>query len=224
MLKVCLNLNNMKIWFKYIVLTLLSGSLILIAYLQFSTISTDTLTQQKEELKQLEASDAPFIAKISTSKNTYKIGESLDLTVEIVNRTDSTVWMVGSLDGSERGLRPPFCGVIVQHSFFSPSPSLGMCGLLNSMRIQDFKAIPTNGSFNPYERIDDYGFVPPSSRYPETFSYPGKYNIQFYYYSKAEERFDSPFLPLPNTTEDSLFQLVPLMQLKSNTITVKYEW
>ncbi len=175
----------MKIWLKYIILTLLSSSILLLTYLQFSSISTATLKKEQNELIELEASEASFIAKITTSKRTYKMGEPLDLKVEIINRTDSTVWMMGSLDGSERGMRPPFCGISVKHPFFDPSSSFLMCGTLNTIRTQDFKAIPSGSSFNPYEKIDDYGFVPSSNIFSENFRYPGKYTIQFYYYSKV---------------------------------------
>ena len=239
----------MKFWIKNILGILIISSIGLIIINQTVWISHSTIIQENSNIEDLRKSKNSFVCILSTSKRNYKIGEAPELSVEIINKTDSSVIMVGSLDGSDIGWRLPICEFSVNHQIFGNiSRTNSRCGNVNDLRELDFKVVPINSSFNPFEKIDNYGYFSAYQVKSNQFLIPGIYQLKFFYSTKKQE---GVYTNMENFTKiddemkewyfkegkeelfferqrhltkiDSLWRLIPEIELESNTLTIKYE-
>jgi hypothetical protein len=60
------------------------------------------------------ANDSGIVAILIPNKTYYRLGEKPDMDLILLNRTDSVVYLPGSLDGSAIPTRLPYCDYIVQ--------------------------------------------------------------------------------------------------------------
>jgi hypothetical protein len=101
---------------------------------------------------------------------------------------------------------------------------------MNTLRVEDFKLIKPGQAFDPYQRIDNYGFFTDHIiANKEAFKTPGTYKIKFHYATNSSDiqafmgdkpsrrsNFDSLKI-------DSLFRTVPRIELTSNEIVFRVE-
>lgn len=159
--------------------------------------------------------------KISSSKPIYKKGELPKIEVSIINKSDENIYLVGSLDGSSFKFRKPYCYFSIEKPTIDSLPKPEMCKTLNPLRMEDFVKVKPGESFDPYLRIDEYGFFGAYniSRI-DNFRNTGKYKISFYY-STFEKKEKKSFVKNEELTVLNLLQLVPYVNLKSNTIEIE---
>ena len=201
--------------------------LIIIAVNQINWVSHTTIKSENEQIEAIKNNTDSIVCILKANKRKYKVGEIPDIEVEIINKTDSTILMVGSLDGSDLGVRYPISQFLVKHQAFGNVEfPTSFCPMLNKTRALDFKRVESGFSFNPYEAIDDYGFFTPQNLAGHNFIIPGIYTLS-YYYSTIKVK----GLYLRTTNEPvfreaepfhNLWRQVPKIELKSNTITIEY--
>jgi len=161
-----------------------------------------------------------FECLLTASKKIYKMGETLKLEVSIKNNSGKDVYLIGSLDGSERKMRNPYCYYTIEKPKKDSLPLIVGCKTLNPLEKEDFKFIKTGGSFNPYQLDEDGLFSTRELKRKENFKTPGKYKITFHYSTKSvkisDYRGDDK-----NEELQELFKRVPHIKLSSNTVEIE---
>ncbi|VAV83076.1 hypothetical protein MNBD_BACTEROID02-434, partial [hydrothermal vent metagenome] len=77
-------------------------------------------------------------------------------------------------------------------------------------------------SFNPYETVDGYGFFDSYEiGRKENFRVPGRYRITFNYSTKSARIDDYLGDGNKNKELEELFNMVPHIELKSNTLEIE---
>lgn len=165
--------------------------------------------------------NTPFECKLSSTKSTYKLGELPELKVEIINNSGKEVYFIGSLDASDEKWRKPYCYYTIERPVKDSIPQYGRCGMMNSLRKEDFVKVSEGQSFNPYMKVDDQGFFGAGSvQNPDNFKNPGTYKIQFHYSTQSNKMQD-----YHGDTEDKelvkLFEKVPHVDLESNVVEIQ---
>lgn len=158
---------------------------------------------------------------------TCELGQVPQVSVEIVNQSAREMMLVGSLDASGCKARFPHCYFeVTGPDGKSALKELARCGFQNGIRVADFVKVPSGGKFNPYQRIDQYGFFDSAQITAQTFDTPGEYRIRFFYSSASESfaawagnSYDKNKEP-QNTQVRTYFEKVPKTALASNEIKV----
>lgn len=169
-------------------------------------------------------SDADFECVLTVNKIVLKAGEMPEFKVEIKNLSSKEVYLIGSLEGSERKFRLPYCYFTIEKPFEDPVRRVGMCGVLPFLKVEDFKLVKPNEIFDPYSKIDEYGYYRSSEiNLKENFRKPGKYKIQFHYSTKANN-LNGFNIYNRRADFDQLVELldkVPKIELSSNVIELE---
>jgi hypothetical protein len=163
---------------------------------------------------------------IESKKDTYKIGETPDINVQLINNSNQSIYLIGALDGAEEKWRMPYC----YFTIIKPQPDSVLdpfrCGNVNSLGFNDFVKIDPNQYFDPYMQIDDYGFFDSYelSR-KENFRQEGTYKIQFHYSTKSDsiEKYIGDWYDFNNDSINTLFSQVPRFETSSNVIEVEFK-
>ena len=152
-------------------------------------------------------------------KQTYSLGEVLELQINIINNTGKDVYFIKGLDGSEVKWRMPFCYFNIEKPVVdSPMDYIGRCGMMNSLKIEDFVKIESNTIFNPYgDYLPKYVFNNIGT-YKITFHYSTKSNNITDYFGRGFEK-DRTKRELKEL--EKLFNQVPKLELQSNTIEIE---
>ncbi len=165
---------------------------------------------------------------LTSDKKVYNIGEIPSFSVNIINNTNSDIYLIGSLDGSDLKWRFPYCYFTVEKPNPLPDSLLfGRCATLNPLRVPDFKLVKAGQKFNPYENIDNHGFFTDYTiTNKETFKSKGIYKLTFHYSTNDQNL--ANFRTYKTSKSDSLqietlFKKVPKIELESNTIEIKIE-
>lgn len=193
---------------------------------QCSSVAKETILNEQRQIQERLEQSNTIVCTLSAGKRKYKIGESPELKVEIINKLDTSIVMVGSLDGSEIGFRPPISYFNVRHKLIGNPWSFSLyCANVNPLRLEDFKILESNQGFDPYERVDDYGYFSAQQLEGINFYIPGIYEVTYHYSTaketkdnESEQIFDSP----TETRLSNLWNKVPNLELTSNTITIEY--
>jgi hypothetical protein len=206
--------NRMKI-FKYILLGLLGLLSIALFYIQITPIPKKIIESEEQALSDSLNSGSSFVCIIESEKRIYHIGESPKIKVKIFNNTDSTVCLVGSVDGSEIGVRAPTCSFKIEHNFWGEQEHHihGFCASLNPIRDEEYQMIESGNYFDPYMEIDYLGYWSPSMLEWDRFLKPGIYKFRFIYSTKVEG-----FGSLGHKSD-----IIPKIELISNELTLKYK-
>lgn len=169
--------------------------------------------------------------KLSSKEETYNKGELPEFNVELINKGKEKIYLLGSLDGSDRKLRYPYCYFEIEKPLKDSISQFQGCGTLNLLREKDFQEVLPGESFDPYKEIDSQGYFPSNEiENKEHFKNKGKYLITFYYSTKSKnlQEYDG-FLDYKYSREEkivkkklkSLLRQVPKINLKSNTIELE---
>jgi hypothetical protein len=173
-----------------------------------------------------QAPKAPPLTCTIRSQPTCELGQAPAISVEIANWTEGEIYLIGSLDGSDLKWRYPFCYFEVIRPDGKPAKNriFRDCGNMNTIREKDFVKVPRGGKFNPYQKIDEYGFFGTSLIVPATFQAEGEYRIRFVYSTDNADPKSWLGDVGGNVTEMQVAKLlanVPKTTASSNEITVK---
>lgn len=192
----------------------------------FSSVSEESIIDEGVRIKERKKQSNSIVCILNTNKRKCKIGESPELTVQIINKLDTSITMVGSLDGSEIGFRPPISYYKVRHKLIGkPWRSSKFCATVNPLRIEDFKIVERNQAFNPYEKIDDYGYFRAQQLEGINFYVPGIYELTYHYSTRKKLNGNEVEQVFDSRMKKELIELwdkVPNLELTSNTITIEY--
>ncbi len=117
---------------------------------------------------------------------TCELGSAPKVTVAITNQSDTDVFLVRSLDGSQDRARYPYSyfevigpdGKSTVHEFIREDP------FANGLRENDFVKVPPGGTFDPHDH--GHGVVPAIQLHPSTFGKAQEYRIRFVYSTKSD--------------------------------------
>jgi hypothetical protein len=108
-----------------------------------------------------------------------RVGQPVDLRVQIHNVSDHSIWMVGVVDGSEGGVRFPryapevkFDGRVVA----APPPQEDP--LVGPLRVEDFHKLDPGESFDPTQPSHGAAYLPLSTFANFVPSKQGKYRFE----------------------------------------------
>ena len=166
---------------------------------------------------------------IASEKPVYALGEVPKIRVRIKNLTGKDIYLVGSLDASDCKWRYPHCYYEVTGPNGKPATTgIGRCGNMNALRERDFVKVPNGKEFDPYQRLDGYGFFSAHQLSKRTFRVPGKYRIRFVYSTASSDIgawLGDGRRAWKNKGADNklatLFARVPKTTIRSNTIAVE---
>jgi hypothetical protein len=156
---------------------------------------------------------------------TCELGEAPEITISLTNQTDADIYLVGSLDASDFKWRYPHCYFeVTGPNGKSAVRRIDRCGFMNTLRARDFAKLPPGGAFDPYRRIDDYGFFPAYQLDAHTFGEPGMYRIRFVYSAKSNDigawAGDGGQAVAANEEIMGMFRLVPKVEVRSDEFTL----
>lgn len=189
----------------------------------FSSVSQETINIEDEQIKARLNKKNTVECVLIANKRKYSIGEPPSLSVKIINQLDTAIILVGSLDGSELGQRPPKCYFDIRHQLIGQIRNSSFyCATFNRLRKEEFKIIESGQTFDPYEHIDDHGYFHAQSLEGENFNLPGIYKITFHYSTSKNNR-EQLYNEQTKNEIMELWNKVPELELKSNTITIEYD-
>lgn len=157
---------------------------------------------------------------ILTAEPSSQVGRIPSVAVEIINQTDTDIYLVGNLDGSSVGLRYPHCyfkligpdGKPVHYPFHG-------CANVNPLLEDDFVRVPPGDAFDPFKTFDSLGQL-----IPRNFQVPGLYHIQFVYSTASDSIGDwAGFMNQDVAGKERLTELlqrVPKLEVTSNEVVV----
>jgi hypothetical protein len=159
--------------------------------------------------------ESPIVCSIRSAP-TIEQGQTPKIAVEIVNRSNRAVYLVGSLDASESAWRYPYCFFQVVGPDGKPAVKpTGRCGNMNALREEDFVSVRPRAVFDPYQHIDRFGFFPPAAISPSTFEKVGEYRIRFHYSTEQTDIKQWLGDGRPNERLVKLLGQVPKVTIKS---------
>lgn len=165
-----------------------------------------------------------FNCTITTPKEVYKLGETPEIMVSIINNSKKDVYLIGCLDASEIRWRSPFCYYTIDQPKKTKTPTVGRCGNMNSLKTRDFKLVKPGKPFNPYQLDDNHRFF--GSREINTienFQTPGKYYITFHYSTESTDLENYLGDGRKNRKLKKWFKKVPHLKLESNTLEIEFK-
>ncbi len=110
-----------------------------------------------------------------------ELGTAPRVQVELTNRTNHDILLVGSLDGSEELMRYPYCYFeILDADGRSTIPPYDRCDYLNPLERSDFVRVPPGGKFDPFRRFTHPTYFG-SHLSAKSLPTPGVYRIRFHY-------------------------------------------
>jgi len=120
-----------------------------------------------------------IVCKLAPLRDRYRVGDQPEISARIINGTEKAVYLVRSLDGSERKARFP-------HVYYSVSGTegglsetqFGICGTLNPLLTEDFVRVEPGNDFDPYKHYE------PGKLVHFRFVKAGSYTFKFHYYTE----------------------------------------
>jgi hypothetical protein len=120
-----------------------------------------------------------IVCKLASLRDRYRVGDQPEISARIINGTEKAVYLVRSLDGSERKARFP-------HVYYSVSgidgglseTQFGYCGVLNPILTEDFVRVEPGNDFYPYKH---YVFSKAGKLVHSRFVKTGSYTFKFHY-------------------------------------------
>jgi hypothetical protein len=176
-----------------------------------------------------EIGESQFSCTLTADKAIYKTGQVPKLDVRIINEGNTSVYLVGSLDGSDMKWRLPYCYFTIekpkQDDLIFPR-----CGNTNPLRAEEFKLVKPKEKFDPYETLDHYGFFGDhASTQTETFRNIGTYKIQFHYTTATQDTktFMGNFGQWDKGSDSmklkELLTKIPKIDIVSNVVEIRVE-
>ena len=156
---------------------------------------------------------------VIAARTMWFLGSTPKIDVKLINRSDRAIYLVGSLDGSDRGRSPrAHFEITPPLDAPSPAPMAFFCGNTNELREADFVKVEPGATFDPH--VQDLAL---SSR----FNVPGTYYVRFVYSTTDPDIGNWLGGPLGPGYEPSLrlvelLRQVPKVDLRSNVIPLHF--
>jgi hypothetical protein len=120
-----------------------------------------------------------IVCKLASLRDRYRVGDQPEISARIINGAENAIYLVRSLDGSERKARFP-------HVYYSVSGTegglsetrFGYCGVLNPLLPEDFVRLEPGNDFDPYKH---YVFSKAGRLVHSRFVKAGSYTFMFHY-------------------------------------------
>jgi hypothetical protein len=195
------------------------------------------------EIDKLLQIDTGIICVLIPEKIYYRIGEKPQVSVLIINRTDSIIYLPNCLDGSSDRTRLPFCDIEILNMNTSKWGRQFIDVMPNPLIENDLQLLRPNESFNPlgYRVViekfepDSILFFEPSTITKLTGNWlpkglnarnyllPKNYKIQFVYSTEDTTTFRNWNIH-EHFSDINLDRLdsIPKINIKSNVVTLKY--
>ena len=195
------------------------------------------------EIDELLQTDTGIICVLIPEKIYYRIGEKPQISVLIINRTDSIIYLPHCLDGSSDGTRLPFCDIEILNMNTSKWGRQFIDVMPNPLIANDLQLLQPNESFNPLAyRLDIKKYEPDSILFFEhstitqltgnwlprglnakNYLIPKNYKIQFVYSTEDTTTFRGWNIH-EHFSDFNLDRLdsIPKITIRSNVITLKY--
>lgn len=232
----------MKIKLIYIIIVLL----FLIGLRVFHQIQAEIIAVHDEVYANIDSLldiDTGIVCILIPQKTYYRIGEKPQIDILIINRTDSSIYLPGCLDGSADLTRLPYCDIKVLNrkigtrKFLDVNPNPLVKGDLQILKPNDF--------FNPLNRYRlQIDTLPPDTLLGSKISIstslenywpspildgknyliPGRYEIQFVY-STVRDTIILHDWNINKGFQDfnlNILDSIPRIKIKSNIVTLKY--
>jgi len=130
----------------------------------------------------VNSSRGDIFCKLASLRDKYRVGDQPEISAQIINGTEKAVYLVRTLDGSERKAR-------FHHAYYSVTgvegglseTQFGYCGVLNPLRIQDFVRVEPGNDFDPHEQNDYHLFSKAAKLVHSRFVKSGSYTFKFHY-------------------------------------------
>lgn len=229
----------MKIKLIYVIIIVLG----LIGWRIFSHVRSSYIPYSEKDyegISELLDIDSGIVAVLIPNKKYYRIGEKPDLDLIIINRTDSVVYLPGSLDGSPNMTRLPYCDFEVlnrkvnRRSWIDANP--------NPLIKEDLVRLEPNECFNAFDkkilRIQDYGydsiinehnisneisnFWSPFDFGHKRIIWPGNYKIRVVYSTISDTSIFRGWNPDNRGFNYKYLDSIPETRIVSNIVTIKY--
>jgi hypothetical protein len=233
----CLFVMKIKLVYLLTFLVLLLGWRI---FYQVRANNIAVIDNDYYEISNHLANDSGIVAILIPNKTYYRLGEKPDMDLILLNRTDSVVYLPGSLDGSAIPTRLPYCDYIVQNRKVkrkywidaNPNP------LIN----EDLVRLEPNEYFNAFDNlsllIKDYGydsllntnnkvtkmhdFWSPFNFGHKSIIWPGRYDIQVVYSTKNDTSFFAGWNLSDRNFNSNYLDSIPEIYILSNAVSIRY--
>lgn len=175
------------------------------------------LTKPPQEPK-AEDPGPPVEVVLTAESQTIEAGQVPAFSVRLINRSDETICLVGSLDGSDVGWRYP--KLTAQREGPVETAAIGRCGNMNNLREEDFVTLKPGQGFDPYDA--ERGFFG-NQVLREKLTEPGEYTFTLTYDTDEHDigkwwGFMGPGEPTAGMKRR--FAKVPKGTFESNTVTI----
>jgi hypothetical protein len=162
---------------------------------------------------------------LRAAEGVHRPGRPVAVRIEVRNVTDSDLWMVGVLDGSEEGVRyPHYRPAVMRDGDTVAAPGPAEDPLVARLRVEDFRRLAPGESFDPTapEAGADYGALSTFTTWacPE----PGEYQYVLALSTSSED--PGQWLGRVGPAGDGetlrdLIARVPRLNVTSNVLTVR---
>ena len=168
---------------------------------------------------------APLSIVLSAPKGVHKIGQPVEVSIEVCNISKSPVQIVGVLDGSETSVRFPHYLPEIKASVEFELPEMDVCGTTAPLRTSDFRLLKPKECFDPTKSADEASYLPIFTFNNFLPNAAGVY--EFSLTLSTESRRDDQWLGIIGYPgEEKVLELlkeIPRLTVKSNVLTLKVE-
>lgn len=128
-----------------------------------------------------------IVCSLSAENRIVNLGETPQLKLIFENKTDSTIYLIKSLDASSYKWRYPYAYYTIEKLDDEDykMERYSRCGNMDGIDSTDFVKIEPNDKFDPI-KFNHFYFSDFSVRNPNNFKNKGKYKITFHYSTKSK--------------------------------------
>ncbi len=161
---------------------------------------------------------------LSSTSESWRVGDLIQVGVEVRNISKAPVWAIGVLDGSESGFRyPHYLPLITGPKPLPATEEAPWCGNVSPLLLSDFRQLLPGEGFDPGKPAGDAVGLPLVAFQNFRPATPGHYQLSVIYDSSCES--DREWLGMTGYPgEDRVLQqltLVPRLLMRSNLLTLK---
>lgn len=159
---------------------------------------------------------------VATGGSHLSIDEPLDLSVRITNISDTPVWMIGVLPGSEGMRYPQYVTEIEGPSGPIETPFPEGLDYARGLQTEDFVQLAPGESFDPQQ---GKGFIPIQHLAWFKPSSPGTYRLRLRLDATAEDprQWMGQTFVRDQRRVEKLLEQVPKVQVESNTLELEFD-
>lgn len=169
------------------------------------------------------ASESNFELKISSNKIKYKSYRDIKIDARIVNKSGKDVYLIGNVDGALSSYRyPHIYFIFIDSKGDTLKSNFGACSNIDELQVKNFQLIKKDSVFDPFNNLIKFGYWGQSYFSAEN-DVKGKFKVQLIYSTNCTDKDkwkNWRNLKKPMVTVDSLINLVPKIELKSNWIDI----